>query len=431
MKIAMFTDAYFPRINGVAISVHSYALELTKLGHDVCVVCLEYTEKQQRNASFDEKKEDLNSPFKIIRIASSALIWSKEDRAARFDKWFYIKKKMDEFSPDVIHVNSEWVVGYYGAMYARHRHVPYVFTFHTLWEDYLANYVNFLPEFSTRLIGRDIVKFYLKRADIIIAPTNHIANVVHDYGIEHEVELLPTGISDSLYEYSEAQANKVNNFMKEKFPTCNFFNKKILLYVGRIVKEKNLRFLYDVLININKTEKDVVLLFVGGGPYQEELEKDAVELGIQDSVFFTGYVAREDLLYFYKMADVFVFPSKTDTQGLVTIEAMLAGLPVVAIGIMGTVDVMQGNHGGFMVDDNVEEFSDKVKLLLNDKLLHDSKSAEAKEWGKQWSMGALTERLVSFYKKAIESKKTAKNSGFLGLVMDNLEKSPFEEGVED
>ncbi len=93
MKIAMFTDAYFPRINGVAISVHSYALELTKLGHDVCVVCLEYTEKQQRNASFDEKKEDLNSPFKVIRIASSALIWSKEDRAARFDKWFYIKRR--------------------------------------------------------------------------------------------------------------------------------------------------------------------------------------------------------------------------------------------------------------------------------------------------------------------------------------------------
>ena len=103
------------------------------------------------------------------------------------------------------------------------------------------------------------------------------------------------------------------------------------------------------------------------------------------------------------MADVFVFPSCTETQGLVTVEAMLAGLPVVAIGEMGTVDVMQGNNGGFMVNNDVNEFSEKVIQLLKDKKLYSQKQTEAKEWAKKWSISTLTPKLIEYYEKAIET----------------------------
>ncbi|WP_296662209.1 MULTISPECIES: glycosyltransferase [unclassified Treponema] len=400
MKIAMFTDAYFPRINGVTVSVHSFAEGLCKLGHEVCVVCLEYTEEQQKSSFFDEKSNDEKSPFKILRIPSAAIAFSKEDRMMRLDKWHLVKKSMDEFQPDVIHINSEWTVGYFGAIYCRHRHVPFVFTFHTLWEDYLANYVSFMPASGLKKIGMEVVRFYLKRADVIIAPTKRIAEVVERYGIKRKANILPTGIPDSKLEYSEKKSKAVYATLFKKFPELK--GKKILLFVGRIVKEKNLPFLFDVLEKVQKSQPDTALLFVGGGPYLNELKESAKSRGLEKSVFFTGYIDGNDLIYFYKLACVFTFPSKTETQGLVTVEAMLSALPVVAIGEMGTVDVMQGDNGGFMVKDDVEEFSNKTLKLLQNASLHKEKSEQALKWGNKWKISSLTPKLLECYQKAID-----------------------------
>lgn len=400
----MFTDAYYPRINGVTVSVHSYATELVKLGHTVCIVCLEYSEEQQRSSFFNEKDSDKKSPFKIVRIPSwSMSAISKEDRMARFDKWRRVRKAMHAFKPDVIHVNSEWVIGYFGALYALHYHIPFVFTFHTMWEDYLVNYINFLPDFSLRKLGRSVVKFYLKRADLIIAPTKKIASVVHEYGIQKDAEILPTGIPDNREKYSLIRQTAIGLQLSKKCPQIK--GKKILLFVGRIVKEKNLSFLYDVLEAVQKKFPKTALLFVGGGPYLEDLKELAVERKLSKSVAFAGYIPSADLPYFYKQANVFVFPSKTETQGLVTVEAMLAGLPVVAIGELGTVDVMQGDHGGFMVKEDVEEFSSRVIDLLENQQLRKKKSQEALEWGKKWKISALTPKLVECYEKAMLIRK--------------------------
>lgn len=399
MKIAMFTDAYFPRINGVTVSVQSFAEGLCKLGHEVCVVCLEYTEEQQKSSFFDEKTNDEKSPFKILRVPSAWIAFSKEDRMMRLDKWHLVKKSMDEFRPDVIHINSEWTIGYFGAIYCRHRHVPFVFTFHTLWEDYLANYINFVPARGLKKIGMEVVRFYLKRADVIIAPTKRIAEVVDRYGIKRQVNILPTGIPDSKLEYDEKKSNEVYATLFKKFPELK--ERKILLFVGRIVKEKNLPFLFDVLEKVQESQPDTALLFVGGGPFLNELKELAKSHGLEKSVFFTGYINGNDLIYFYKMASVFTFPSKTETQGLVTVEAMLSALPVVAIGEMGTIDVMQGNNGGFMVKDDVEEFSQKTLELLQNESLHKEKSEQALEWGSKWKISYLTPKLIECYQKAI------------------------------
>lgn len=401
----MFTDAYYPRINGVTVSVHSYATELSKIGHKVTVVCLEYTEEQQKNSLFDEKSNDKKSPFKIVRIPSAPLIFSKEDRMIRLDKWYRIKKAMDDFNPDVIHINSEWTIGYFGALYAHHRHVPFVYTFHTMWEDYLANYVVFLPSASMKSLGKNIVKFYLKRADEIIAPTERIASVVQEYGIKKSVDILPTGIPDSKLAVSVLRQRKINAQLYKKFP--NLKGKKILLFAGRIVKEKNLAFLYDVLEKVQKKVPKSALLFVGSGPYSEELEELAKSRGLDQSVACTGYVPSTDMVYFYKLAQVFTFPSKTETQGLVTVEAMLSGLPVVAIGELGTVDVMQGDHGGFMVKDNVDEFSERVVELLENSQLRKQKADEAEKWAQKWKISNLTPHLVECYKKAVYARKNA------------------------
>ena len=402
----MFSDAYYPRINGVAISVKSYAEALTNLGHNICIVCCNYEKPTKENNYhkfyYDDKVED-DKRIKVLRLPALNVSFSKEDKAARIDQWHTCKKEMDSFKPDVIHINSEFVIGYFGLNYARHRKVPMVYTFHTLWEDYAANYIHFLPQSYSKKLAKEFIRFYLKRSDMIICPTERIQNVVKNYKIDRESKILPTGIPNHVAEIKKGQKQLFHNQLYKGFPLKK--KKRILLYVGRVVKEKNLEFLFPVLDKVKKVYPDTMLVIVGGGPELEPLQKKATELKLSKNICFTGYQNRDDLAYFYKLADVFVFPSVTETQGLVTIEAMMTGLPVVAIGEMGTVDVMQGNNGGFMVKNDVTEFYEKVIELLSNKELHKQKCEEALAWSKKWSLPDLTNTLVEYYEEAIEIRK--------------------------
>ena len=406
MKIAFFTDSYYPRINGVSASVRSYATKLAEMGHQVCIVCCDYENsenKKFRRKNYFEKYDKLHPNLRVYRISSINVFISKEDKSARLTAWHDLKHRMDEFKPDVVHINSEFIVGYFGLIYSRHRNIPSVYTFHTMWEDYVDGYIKFVPVYSAKKIVKEMIKFYLKRANIVIAPTVNIAEVIKSYNVERDVKILPTGIPDAL----DPKKLKVPPLYFEKLHNLLPYvqKKHILLYVGRVVKEKNLEFLYPVLKEVKKTYKDTMLVFVGGGPELEELKAKAKKEKLASDVIFAGYRTREELAYFYNLSDVFVFPSKTETQGLVTLEAMMAGLPVVAIGERGTLDVMRGDNGGYMVKEDVAEFSEKVLLLLKDKELHAQKSKEGKEWAKQWSLDTLTEKLISYYEEAIAIRR--------------------------
>ena len=170
------------------------------------------------------------------------------------------------------------------------------------------------------------------------------------------------------------------------------------MYVGRIVKEKNLYFLLDVFNSIKKLHPDSALLFVGGGPELEPLKNTVSKSENANSIVFTGYVERSILKFYYKLSNIFVFPSITETQGLVTLEAMRVGIPVVAIGEMGTLDVMQGDNGGFMVKNDLDDFTSKVNLLLSDQETYNLKSQEALSHSHSWSIDILAEKLIEIYK---------------------------------
>ena len=407
MNIAFFTDAYYPRINGVAVSVRSYATKLAEMGHSVCIVCCNYDDEEDKK---DKKKkrsfledDKLHPNLKIYRISSINVFVSKEDKSAKLSAWHDVKHTMDAFKPDIVHINSEFMVGYFGLIYSRHRNIASVYTFHTLWEDYVDGYIKFMPVYPAKKIAKEFIKFYLKRANILIAPTVNIANVIKSYGIERDAKILPTGIPQAL------DVKKLNvrplffNQLHTLLPRVQ--KKHVLLYVGRVVKEKNLDFLFPVLAEVKKTFKDTVLVFVGGGPELDNLKEKAKKTGYARDIVFAGYRSREELAYFYSVTDVFVFPSKTETQGLVTLEAMMAGVPVVAIGERGTLDVMKGDNGGFMVKEDVNEFSQRVLELLKDKELYAEKSQEAKKWASQWSLDTLTEKLVTYYEEALAIRK--------------------------
>ncbi len=402
MKIVMFTDAYWPRVNGVTVSVETFSRALIKAGHQVVIICSFYPESQaieRMSNPVMDRRDNKDDPV-VIRVPSYPLPISKEDRLAKFHKWFWVSKQLNAFEPDVIHVQTEFIIGEFGFYYAKLHNLPTVYTFHTLWEDYIANYIPYAPEFLLRFIARRVVKHMARRADAVIAPTEQIIEVLRRYKVKKPAYLLPTGIDPTLFTHTPEETAEFRQSFESKYPALR--GKRILLFAGRVGKEKNISFLLACAADIMDRAPDTALVIAGNGPDLSGFMEEAESLGIAERCVFTGYLDRKDLALLYAAAEVFTFPSLTETQGLVTVEAMLSGTPVVAIGAMGTLTVMGGDNGGFMVRNDRREFTDRVIDLLENRDLLELKSAEAMEHGHRWTIDRMADKLEAIYRETLE-----------------------------
>ncbi|MDR3301145.1 MAG: glycosyltransferase [Spirochaetaceae bacterium] len=401
MKIAIFTDAYWPRVNGVSVSIDAFSHALLRLGHKVLIVCSEYPESMDLRRISTEQEDEVRVEPEILQVSSFEFAISKEDRIAHAHKIFWVAKQVGLFAPDIIHLNSEFMIASFGHYCAKHFKLPVVYTLHTLWEEYGLQYFPMFPIPFIRFIARTIFKYILRCSDVVIAPTTQVIDVIKRYKIKKEIFLLPTGIDPKYLTFSSLQKESFRKRMEKIYPAL--INKKILLFAGRITKEKNISFLLRILPSILKKRNDIVLLIVGNGPYHDELIKMSEELGIRDNCVFSGYLDRKDLGLAYTMSYMFVFPSLTESQGLVTIEAMYSSIPVVAIGSMGTIMVMNGNNGGFMVENDEAEFTARVLDLLEDDALYQSKALEAREHSKSWLIDSMALKLIDIYQWTIKN----------------------------
>jgi glycosyltransferase involved in cell wall biosynthesis len=399
MRIVMFTDAYWPRVNGVTVSVDSFSRSLVAAGHEVLIICSSYPEDLNNTNSLFASFEKKDVP-RIVRVPSVPAFVTKEDRIAKFNKWFWVFKQVENFNPDIIHVNTEMVIAEFGFWYARIHKLPAIYTFHTMWEDYGPNYFPMFPPFMVRLVIRGILKSIIRRSYRVIVPTQQIDIVVRKYRQNANTVLLPTGIEPELFEHSEFEVNDFRKKLDDLFPRLK--GKRLLLFAGRVAKEKNIGFLLKILPVLLADCPDLVLLIAGNGPDMDYFQNEVRKLKLEDNCVFLGYLERSDLAMIYAITEIFLFPSLTDTQGLVTLEAMFSGTPVVAIGVMGTLMVMGGDNGGFMVKNDTAQFTGRVLDLLKDPELRSRKSAEAKIHARPWSIVELTKKLVVIYESAIQ-----------------------------
>ena len=399
MNIVMFTDAYWPRVNGVTVSVDSYSRALMKAGHQVLVVCSFYPEDLNAPVSLFANPEESGGP-KLVRVPSLPAFVTKEDRLAKFNKWYWVFKQVERFNPDIIHINTEMMIAQFGFLYARAHNLPAIYTFHTMWEDYGPNYFPMFPAFMVKLVIRGVLKNIIRRSYRVIVPTPQIDEVVLRYKPGTKTFLLPTGLEPELFEHDEAEGEEFRERLQEHFPQLK--GKRILLFAGRVAKEKNLGFLISILPGILADFPGVVLLIAGNGPDLEYFQDDARKAGVGEACVFTGNLERKDLALIYTISEIFVFPSLTDTQGLVTLEAMLSGTPVVAIGALGTLMVMGGDNGGFMVKNDEAEFKSRVLELLGDPVLRRRKSLEARIHARSWSIDEMTRKLLVIYESTIK-----------------------------
>ncbi|AEF82208.1 glycosyltransferase [Leadbettera azotonutricia] len=402
MKIVMFTDAYWPRVNGVTVSVDSFSRALIKEGHQVLIICSSYPESYDAPVSLVQGEAREDDP-KIVRVPSMPALITKEDRIAKFHKWYWVFKQVELFNPQIIHINTEFMIAEFGFQYARAHNVPAIYTFHTMWEDYSPNYFPMFPPFLVRFVTRGILKNILTRSYKVIVPTPQIEEVVHKYKPKTETFLLPTGIEPELFHHEKAEIEVFREKLEDRYPALK--GKRILLFAGRVVREKNISFLLKIIPDIAAKFPDVILLIVGNGPDLDYFREEAVSTGVEKLCVFTDYMERQDLALVYAVSEIFVFPSLTDTQGLVTLEAMLSDKPVVAIGALGTLMVMGGDNGGFMVKNDPAEFTARVLDLLGDPELYKRKAVEAKAHAKSWSINEIAKKLVGIYQTVIDTYK--------------------------
>ena len=384
----MLSDVFFPRVNGVSTSIQTFRSDLQALGHTVTRVAPEYP-----SAAGSPAGED---PLDTVRSPSRGVPRDPEDRLL---KWGPLMRWADSLRPDdvdVIHIQTPFVAHYAGVKLARRLGCPVVETYHTYFEHYLHHYVPGIPAPLTRALARRMTVSQCHAVQAVVSPSRQMAEALREYGVRTPIEVLPTGLPTTAFGAGNGAAFRAQFGIPAQRPVATF--------VGRVAHEKNIDFLLQMLVELRRLVPDVLLVIAGEGPAEAHLRALAAKLGLDANVLFIGYLERtRGLLDCYRAADAFVFASRTETQGLVLIEAMAQGTPVVSTAVMGTVDVLSGAGGAVVVPEETTAFAAAVAGVLRDPQRREELSRRAREDAARWSSRLMAERLARLYEGVIES----------------------------
>jgi len=376
LRVLILSDVYFPRVNGVSSSIETFRRRLPDFGVETTLIAPRYA---------NEPDED-----DIVRITGRSVPGDQEDRIVSWRKFRDTAQDLAA-KHDVVHVQTPFLAHYAGLAAARAHRLPCVLTYHTLFEEYLQHYVPFLPAASLRALARRVSRSQCNSVTAVIVPSAAMRDRLAAYGVSTPVNVLPTGISLARFERHAPGSFRADHGIPSGVP--------LGLFVGRIAHEKNIGFLLQVTGHLLRSHPDFILVIAGEGPAQKSLMRAARQAGIERNVRFIGYLDREnELPRCYAAADVFMFASHTETQGLVLIEAMACGLPVVGLAEMGTRDILCPNRGAITPPEEVEAFSQAVASLIRDPQQRQHLSTEAVEYSRAWSDSAMAARLADVYR---------------------------------
>lgn len=396
MKIVYATDAFYPRVHGVSVSIDAAINYLAEQGHEVHIIAPEYPAKDERSY-----------PDNIIihRYPSYNLFFTtnKEERFVYPKYLKQIRSLLSEIDPDVVHIHLEFAVGITARSWAIKNNKPLVITSYTYYPEYIKLYIPYLPMNTCFNIAKYGCKWFYKPSDKLIVISKEYKEVLqNEYGLTNDMQILIMGIDESHFVGFDKESERQKSL--EQYPEMK--GKKVLLFIGRITEEKNVSFLLKVMQQMASKRDDLHLLLVGGGSHVDIYKNMVAELGIEKETTFVDAVSHDRLRDYYALADVFTFPGKLEAQGLVTIEAMHLGIPAVAIDAMGTKTFIENDEGGFLVDEDIDLFSEKVNLLLDNEKLYEEKSKQAIDRGQKFVFARTGEGLVKIYNEVIANHKS-------------------------
>ncbi len=387
MRIGLFTDAYLPEITGVTTVVRTLRDELARLGHEAYVYAPRYDHPcdDERNVY-----RFRSGPVFAYKTARMALPYSRE-----------AAKSFGEL--DVVHSHTPFSLAYAGLMAAHRHRLPHVQTYHT----YLSHYLHYIPR-PLRPSVKAAEKYsalLCNRCTLVTAPTQSIHDELRKFGVRRPIHILPFGPDLRDYEAASVWEPREALGIRGDAP--------VFLYAGRIAPEKNLRFLLESFVHIRDALSEAVMVFAGDGPQRVELEQAAAEWGLAASVRFAGFLDRKRLVDLYRTSDVFIFASKTETQGLVIVEAMAAGTPAVAVRAMGVRDVVRDGENGFLVDEDARALAERAVQVAADQALAARLAVGALSTAECTSLQNGVVRLVEVYEESLSMRQPARRRGGL------------------
>ena len=350
MRIGLFSDAFYPIISGVTISVATLSKELTKLGHDVIIIT-----NGHELATFSEnivRFEGTRLPMKGLRDFRIGKVTNKK------------VNKIGTLNLDIIHCHTEFTMGRLGRKAAKRFNIPVVHTYHTMYEDYI-HFITKVFKSPLTFLSKWYSKSFADSADEVIFPTMKVKNAFDGYGYEKSSHIIPTGIYLDKFRRQNYKKAYYNEARKKLGIKENDF---VLLFLGRMSREKSVEALLKEFKKISKCRDDVKLLLVGGGPDLNFFKDFAGELGISNKVICTGMVPPFDVALYYHVADLFVNFSVTETQGLTYIEALASGVPLLVKYDDNLDGVIKAGENGYSFTDDLD-FGPLFNKLYNDKEL--------------------------------------------------------------
>ncbi|WP_301049953.1 glycosyltransferase family 4 protein [Lactobacillus intestinalis] len=366
MNIGLFTDTYFPQLSGVATSIKTLKDALEEQGHNVFIFTT--TDPHIKKGTIEPN---------VFRFSSIPFV-SFTDRRIAFRGFFEATKVAKEVKLDIVHTQTEFALGTIGKYVAHQLKIPAIHTYHTMYEDYLHYVLNghLLRPYHVKQFTRG----YLKNMDGVIAPSERVEALLERYGVKIPIRVIPTGVDIKSMNEADNRDIRAELDIDKDAP--------VILTLSRIAAEKKIDHILDVMPDIMEEFPKVKLVIAGDGPDVKMLKEHVERLTLEDYVIFTGAIPHEDVGNYYKMADLFVSASDTETQGLTYIEALAAGTQCVVYDTDYTEHVFDDEMYGKIFTTKKEMLADilwylrqgKIKIS-QDKLENKMDQVSAKHFG--------------------------------------------------
>jgi 1,2-diacylglycerol 3-alpha-glucosyltransferase len=387
VRVLFISDVYFPRVNGVSTSIRTFRQDLASVGVATRLVAPRYA---PTGAPAPDGGDGLPDEQDVLRVPAKRVPLDPEDRRMA---WGALTRTLDELPAgefDLVHIQTPFVAHYAGVRCARRARVPCVATYHTFFEEYLHHYVPVLPHAVSRLLARSFTRSQCAAVQALIAPSEPMREVLTAYGVTTPIHVLPTGLAPDRFRPGDGRAFRKRAGIDPDRP--------LIIHVGRVAHEKNIGFLIEVFAELLRSVPTALLVIAGEGPAREALRAQVRSLGLERHVHLAGYLERDGaLLDCYAAADVFVFASRTETQGLVLLEAMAQGAPVVSTAELGTRSILVPASGALVVPEQRQAFAAAVVRVLGDPQLRRQLSEQGRVYARTWSSAVMARRLAQIY----------------------------------
>ena len=387
LRIGFFSDTYLPAVNGIATSMQLLTQGLREAGHEVTIFAPRFPNYE------DEEPMVRRVPsFRYMTLPEVYVAVPGTPRTT----W-----ALRAIELDLVHAHSPLTLGMMAFITARARRLPLVYTYHTSLTDY-THYMKVVG--NTRLAIHATRWFSTATANLsdqVVVPSNKFKRVLGAQNVHRPVHAIPNGIDLSNFQNAAATGKvRARLGMKPDAP--------LLIFVGRIDPEKNIDFLFEAFDRISHRFPDAHLVLAGDGSARAGLEEQAVSLSCAKRIHFLGMIQRADLPALLHEADLFLSASTSETQCLSMVEAIAAGLPVVAVKDEAFEGIIEDGVNGRTVSMNLETFGDTVCGLLANRGLLESFASHSRQMSGRFSIEAQVEALVELYRAALEAPRKSR-----------------------